>query len=182
MWTALGLLQACAFAWAVSPGPAGAERPPLTKNVPVWEFQNQGQDSGYDFNAPPRGMFLRIQFAESFDQELGPRQTYDFVPINPTTEFRTDSKAVFVVFGVHEHYASFQVNGRCYPEEVEGLAPTELVAEDAAELHLEDNSGYLRFFPPPGGWKPGRYKVEIHVGYAVTGYSLVGTMRFTVVA
>ncbi len=161
---------------------AFAERPPLTKNVPVWEFQNNGQDGGYDFDAPPKGIFHTIHTAESFDQEMGFRRTYDFVPVNPTEQFRAESPAVYVVFSVHEHYATFQVNGRCYPEDVEGLASTELVAEDAVQLHLEDNSGYLQLFPPPGGWKPGKYKVEIHVGYQVTGYSLVGTMRFTVVS
>ena len=169
-----------ALLWPGLPSEAAAERPPLTKNVPVWEFQNHGQDSGYDFDAPPKGLFHTIHTAESFDQEMGFRRTYDFVPVNPTKQFRTDSRAVFIVFSVHEHYATFQVNGRCYPEDVEGLAPSELVAEDAVELHLEDNSGYLQFFPPPGGWKPGKYKVEIHVGFQVTGYSLVGTMRFTV--
>ncbi len=179
-WRAAGPLALGVFLGALPIGQAVAERPPLTKNVPVWEFQNNGQDSGYDFDAPPKGIFHQIQTAESFDQEMGFRRTYDFVPVNPTDEFRPDSPVVFIVFSVHEHYATFQINGRCYPEEVEGLASSELLAEDAVQLHLEDNSGYLQFFPPPGGWKPGKYKVEIHVGYQVTGYSLVGTMRFTV--
>ena len=49
-------------------------------------------------------------------------------------------------------------------------------------LALEDESGYVKLTPPPGGWKPGQYKVEIHVGFAVNELSLTGTMRFTVAA
>ena len=43
-------------------------------------------------------------------------------------------------------------------------------------------SGYLQFFAPPDGWKPGRYKVEIHLGWEVSEISLMGTMRFTVIS
>jgi hypothetical protein len=31
-------------------------------------------------------------------------------------------------------------------------------------IATEDESGYLKLFPPTGGWKPGKYRVEIHVG------------------
>jgi hypothetical protein len=31
-------------------------------------------------------------------------------------------------------------------------------------------------------WKPGRYKVEIHVGEQINEMSLMGTMRFTILA
>jgi hypothetical protein len=47
-------------------------------------------------------------------------------------------------------------------------------------MALEDESGYVKLAPPTGGWRPGRYKVEIHVGFSVTELSLMGTMRFTV--
>jgi hypothetical protein len=46
---------------------------------------------------------------------------------------------------------------------------------------LEDDSGYLKLSPPHGGWRPGRYKVEIHTGEQVNEMSLMGTMRFTIV-
>jgi hypothetical protein len=49
-------------------------------------------------------------------------------------------------------------------------------------IALEDESGYLKLSSPPSGWKPGRYKVEIHAGEQVNEMSLMGTMRFTVVA
>ena len=74
-----------------------------------------------------------------------------------------------------------QVTALCYPEAVQGMNPMELVTEDAMELTTEDTSGYLQLFPPTSGWKPGRYKVEIHVGWEINDISLMGTMRFDVV-
>jgi hypothetical protein len=57
-----------------------------------------------------------------------------------------------------------------------------MIGEDAMHIALEDDTGYLRLFPPQGGWKPGRYRVEIHVGEQVNEMSLMGTMRFTILA
>ncbi len=159
-----------------------AERPPLTKNVPIWEFQNKADVPTYDFDAPPKGIFHTIQFSEGFEQELGFRRAHEMVPVNPTEEFRPDTRAVFIVFKLHQHYEPFQVTARCYGEEVAGLNPAQLVGEDAVHLALEDESGYLQFFAPDGGWKPGRYKVEIHLGWEVNAISLIGTMRFTVLS
>jgi len=39
----------------------------------------------------------------------------------------------------------------------------------------------VKLHAPQGGWKPGKYKIEIHIGWKVNEISLVGTMRFTVV-
>ncbi|MGH7254271.1 MAG: hypothetical protein ACREI3_00710 [Nitrospirales bacterium] len=68
----------------------------------------------------------------------------------------------------------------CFPEQVPGLEPGTVVSRDAVHMTLEDDSGYLQIFAPKGGWKPGKYKVEIHIGEEVNDISLVGTMRFTV--
>lgn len=153
----------------------------LTPNVPIEKFQNPGDFvPSYDFNAPPGGVFRSIQFTEGFEEELGFRRTHEIVPVNPTDTFRPDSPAVYIVFQVHPHYNPYQVFGVCYPEEVEGLDPQQIVAQDTMYLALEDESGYLKLFPPDGGWKPGTYKVRIHIGFEVNEISLVGTMRFTV--
>ena len=63
-----------------------------------------------------------------------------------------------------------------------GLDPAVVIGQDAMHIALEDDSGYLTLSPPKGAWKPGRYKVEIHVGEQVNEMSLMGTMRFTIVA
>lgn len=156
---------------------------PITKNAPIPDFQNRQQDVvPYDFDAPPQGMFLTITTAEGFDEELGFQRTHEIVPVKPTDQFRPDTPAVFIVFHLHQHYQGFQVFGYCFPEAVAGLDPTVMIGQDAMHIALEDESGYLTLSPPPGGWKPGRYKVEIHVGEQVNEMSLMGTMRFTVAA
>lgn len=158
---------------------AQAEEIELTPIVPIPEFQNKAETPSYDFNAPPRGLFLNVQLAEGYEHEMGFHQSHDIVPIRPTEQFRPDS-VVYIVFSTHQHYNAFQVSGRCYPEQVDGLDPKTLVAEDTMYIALEDNSGYVQLTPPPGGWKPGKYRVEMHIGFQINEISLVGTMRFMV--
>ena len=155
----------------------------ITPNTPIPDFQNRLQDvAPYDFDAPPQGLFRAITTAEGFDEELGFHRTHEIVPVKPTDRFRSDTPAVFIVFHLHQHYQGFQVFGRCYPEAVAGLDPNVMIGHNAMHIALEDDSGYLTFSPPRDAWKPGRYKVEIHVGEQINEMSLMGTMRFTVVA
>jgi len=159
------------------------EEIPLTKNSSISEFQNRSEEvRPYDFDAPPKGMFRDITLAEGYDEELGFRRTHEIVPIKPTDKFLPGTAGIFVVFQLHQHYQAFQVFGRCFPEAVAGLNPDTMIGQDAMYIALEDESGYLRLTPPAGGWKPGRYKVEIHAGEQINEMSLMGTMRFTVVA
>ena len=156
---------------------------PITKDAPISDFQNRQQDViPYDFDAPPQGLFHTITTAEGFDEELGYQRTHEIVPVKPTDRFRPDTPAVFIVFHLHQHYQGFQVFGYCFPEAVAGLDPNVMIGQDAMHIALEDESGYLTLSPPQGGWKPGRYKVEIHVGEQVNEMSLMGTMRFTILA
>ncbi len=160
---------------------AWAEDLPLTRNVPIDQFQNRLEDvKPYNFDAPPEGLFRSIETTEGFEEELGFRRQNEYVPVNPTTEYRSPSKPVFIVFRLHQHYQSFLIIGVCYPEDVPGLDPKVELTRDTVYIATEDESGYLKLFPPHGGWKPGRYKVEIHVGEEVNPLSLMGTMRFTV--
>jgi hypothetical protein len=160
-----------------------AEELPLTENVPISEFQNRTEDTTpYDFDAPPKGMFRSITTAEDFEEQLGFQRTHEIVPVRPTERFATNTPAIFIVFSLHQHYQGFKVFGRCLPESVSGVATGTLISEDVMQVALEDDSGYLKLSPPHGGWPPGRYKVEIHVGEEVNEMSLMGTMRFTVAA
>lgn len=162
-------------------GPVLSEDFTLTPNAPISEFQNRTEDvRPYDFDAPPQGMFLTIQMAEGFEEEIGFRRTNEIVPVNPTEDYAQDTAAVFVVFQTHQHYQPFKVFGLCYPEDVRGLESGTLVTQDVAQMTTEDETGYLKLFAPQGGWKPGRYKVRIHVGEAVNEMTLIGTMRFTI--
>jgi len=161
-----------------------AEELPITKNTPIPDFQNRQQEGSttYDFNAPPQGMFRTITMAEGFEEELGFRRTHEIVPVKPTEQFRSNAPGIFIVFTLHQHYQAFQVFGRCFPESVPGLDPQHVVGQDAMYIALEDESGYLKLSPPQGGWEPGRYRVEIHAGEQVNEVSLMGTMRFTILA
>jgi hypothetical protein len=156
---------------------------PITKNASIPDFQNRAQDVvPYDYDAPPKGLFRTITTAEGFDEEIGFQRTHEIVPVKPTDRFRPDTQAIFIVFHLHQHYQGFQVFGRCFPEKVAGLDPTVVIGQDAMHIALEDDSGYLMLSPPQGTWKPGRYKVEIHVGEQVNEMTLMGTMRFTITA
>ena len=161
--------------------PARAEELPITKNPSIPDFQNRTHDTKpYDFDAPPEGMFRSITMAEGFDEELSFRRTHEIVPVKPTDQFRPDTSGIFIVFSLHQHYQAFQVFGRCFSEAVSGLDPHTLVGQDTMYIALEDESGYLKLTPPQGGWKPGRYKVEIHAGEQVNEMTLMGTIRFTI--
>ena len=155
----------------------------MTKNLPIPEFQNKQEEvKPYDFNAPPQGMFLSITMAEGFEEEVGFRRTHEIVPINPTEQFAPDAQVIYIVFALHQHYQGFKIFGLCFPESVPELNESDPVSQDAMYVALEDESGYLRLLPPEGGWKPGKYKVNIHAGEQVNEVTLMGTMRFTVVA
>jgi hypothetical protein len=160
---------------------AEAEDLPITPNASIPDFQNRLEDARpYDFNAPPQGMFRTITLAEGFEEEISFRRTHEIVPVKPTEQFPSDTSNIFIVFQLHQHYQAFQIFGRCYPEAVTGSTTETPVSQDAMYIALEDESGYLKLAPPDGGWKPGRYRVEIHAGEQVNDMSLMGTMRFTI--
>lgn len=164
------------------PSTSSAEQLPLTENVPISEFQNRIEDvTTYNFDAPPQGLFRSITMAKDFEERLGFQRTHEIVPIHPTNQFTVDTQAIFIVFSLHQHYQGFKVFGRCTPDDTAGSTAETLVSEDAMHVALEDDSGYLKLIPPPGGWKPGRYKVAIHTGEQVNEMSLMGTMRFVIV-
>ena len=176
----IGAVLACAVMVLSSAPAIRAEDPPLTGDVPISEFQNKHENRSYDFDATPEGIFREIRFAEGFEEELGFRRTHEIVPVRATEVFRPESPAVFVVFKFFPHLDSFQVYALCYPEKVAHLDAKTIVAQDVMYIALEDDTGYLKLPAPSDGWKPGQYKVELHVGWKVNEISLVGTMRFTV--
>ena len=183
LWLPLLLRSTAVFLSLSAATLALAEDLPISPNPSITDFQIRQQDvTPYDFNAPPQGIFRSITMSEGFEEELGFRRTHEIVPVKPGDRFRPDIPAVYVVFLLHQHYQAFKVFGRCFPEDVAGFDPQAAVGEDAMYIALEDETGYLKLFPPQGGWKLGRYKVEIHAGEEVNEVSLIGTMRFTIVA
>ena len=129
----------------------------------------------------PEGLFLKIELAEDFEEDLEFRRGNLYYPVRPTDRFSTDASAVYVVFRVFKHYQAYQVIGQVYPDTVEGVSGKNMIDQDMAYLALEDESGYLKFFPPTEqGWKPGQYYIDIFVGYEANQVSKMGTLRFRV--
>jgi len=116
----------------------------FTRNVPIQEFQNLGDLPSYDLDAPPAGIFHEISFAEDFDDDLGFRRAHTITPVNPTDVFYPDTPVIYLVFALHQHYDSFQLTGLCFPEQVDGLDPTTVLAQETVYLALEDESGYIQ--------------------------------------
>ena len=133
------------------------------------------------FDQKPEGLFLNITLAEDFEEDLEFRRGNLYYPVRPTDQFATNISAVYVVFRVFKHYQAYQVIGQMFPDSVEGLPTSGMLDEDMAYLALEDESGYLKFFPPSDqGWKPGQYHIDIFVGYEANALSKMGTLRFSV--
>ena len=133
-----------------------------------------------DPNQKPSGLFYKIDFAESFEEEQGIRRGHGVMAINPRTEFSPDTRSIYLVFSLFKHYAPYQVFGRLYPENVDHQDPSTLLDEDTMYIAAEDESGYLQFFPRSGRWTPGTYQVKIYVGWETNEVNQMGTMRFTV--
>ena len=127
----------------------------------------------------PAGLFQSLDFAESVEEDRTIRRGHVYVPVNPTNTFSPDVPAVYLAFAVHKHLSSYQIIGRLFLETGTGLDPTQWIDEDIADLATEDESGFLKFFPPGGTWQPGRYRVEIYVGYIANPVNKMGAMRFT---
>ena len=132
------------------------------------------------FDHKPGGLFESLAFAESVEEDRTIRRGHILIPVNPTDTFPTTAKSVHLVFRVHAHLAPFQIIGRLFPEQVPNIDPQQWIDEDRADLALEDESGYLKFFTPWETWKPGRYRVDIYVGYMVNTMNRMGTMRFSI--
>jgi len=128
----------------------------------------------------PAGLFQSLDFAESVEEDRTIRRGHIHVPVNPTNTFAPNVPSVYLVFSVHKHLASYQIIGRLFLETGTGLDPTQWIDEDIADLATEDESGFLKFFPPGGTWHPGRYRVDIYVGYIANPVNKMGAMRFTV--
>ncbi len=111
---------------------------------------------------------------------MGKYRSYEIVPVKPSESFSADVPEIFVVFQVHPHYNAYQVFGRWFVENSEGVARNHLLGTDSMYLALEDESGYVSLKRPSAGWPVGDYKVEIHIGMKITDISQVGTLRFKV--
>ena len=130
----------------------------------------------------PEGLFLNITLSEDIDEDPEIRHGHIYYPVRPTDEFTIDAPAIYVVFRVFKHYQAYQVIGQIFPDTMNDTTTLEMIDEDIAYLALEDESGYLKFFPPSErGWKAGLYRINIYVGYKANAVSRMGTLRFRMI-
>ena len=134
------------------------------------------------FDQKPEGLFQNLTFAKDIEEDHTIRRGHIQVPIHPTDTFPTTINSVYLVFSVYKHYAPYQVIGRLFSETRADTPSTQWIDEDIASLATEDESGYLKFFPPDGVWTPGQYRVYIYVGYMVNTLNKMGAMRFHIQA
>jgi hypothetical protein len=166
------------FAEFDSPPDFFEDEPPANTSTPYKEYSSSPNLPSIDHK--PGGLFESVVFAESVEEDRTIRGGHILIPVNPTDTFSPSAKAVHLVFAVHKHLAPYQIIGRLFPEQVPDADSTQWIDEDRADLALEDESGYLKFFAPDGKWKPGRYRVDVYVGYMVNTMNKMGTMRFSI--
>ncbi len=128
----------------------------------------------------PGGLFQSLDFAESVELDPTIRRGHMYVPVNPTETFSSQIPSIYLVFSVHKHLSSYQIIGRLFHESGSRGNSSQLIDEESAELATEDESGYLKFFPPNATWPSGQYRVDIYVGYVANPVNQMGSMHFTV--
>jgi hypothetical protein len=131
-------------------------------------------------NQKPGGLFQSLEFAESVEEDQTIRQGHMYVPVNPTNSFPPHVPSVYLVFSVHKHLSSYQIIGRLFHDTGKEENSPPWLDEDVVDLATEDESGFLKFFPPGGTWPTGQYRVDIYVGYVANPVNKMGAMRFTV--
>jgi hypothetical protein len=158
------------------------------QTLPDFSSDNDPAPDEKDLSSPtvpstdqkPGGLFQSLDFSESVEEDRTIRRGHVYVPVNSTTTFFPEIPSVYLVFSVHKHLSSYQIIGRLFHESGPGSNPSHLVDEESAELATEDESGFLKFFPPNGTWQSGRYRVDIYVGYMASPMNKMGSMHFTV--
>jgi len=130
---------------------------------------------------PPTGFFVNLALAQGYKESIDSFQTERYKPVNPDTTFKSDIEAIYMVFDLLPRESPARVIGQLFLAKGEGRAEDQLVHEEAAYLMTAQDSGFLQFLRPQGGWVPGDYKVKIHLGERVTEASQLGTLRFRIV-
>lgn len=108
---------------------------------------------------------------------------HEFLPLNPTDTFRREDAEIVLVFTLTSTQEDEVVlTSRWVAERTSGLNPNTLIGVDAVRLGLNERSGYFRLRRSDGGWKPGTYRVDLHLGEAISAYTHIAEARFRVVA
>lgn len=130
---------------------------------------------------PPAGFFTNLALAHGYKESKDAFQTDRYKPVNPSTTFKPDVEAVFIVFDILPRENPAHILGQLFLAKGEGQPDDKLLHEEEVYLQTSQDSGFIEFPRPKQGWVPGEYKVKIHIGEKITDASQLGTLRFRIV-
>lgn len=130
---------------------------------------------------PPSGFFTNLALAHGYKESTDAFQTDRYKPVNPSTTFKPDVEAVFMVFDVLPRENPAHILGQLFLAKGSGRAEDQLLHEVGVYLQTSQDSGFIEFQKPKEGWVPGEYKLKIHIGEKITDASQLGTLRFRIV-
>jgi hypothetical protein len=128
------------------------------------------------------GLFNNLVTAVGAEIDPGRAGFHMVRPIGVTDTFPSDVPEIYVVVELKQSaFDMFRLIARFILEDPEGKPVGTLLHTDKAHFEFSDTGGYLTMRQPPGGFPPGRYRVEIHYGEEVNALSLMTLVRFTVI-
>lgn len=130
---------------------------------------------------PPSGFFTNLALAHGYRESKDAFQTDRYKPVNPSTTFKPDVEAVFMVFDILPRENPAHIFGQLFLAKGDGRPEDQLLHEEGVFLQTSQDSGFIEFLRPKEGWVPGEYKLKIHIGEKITDASQLGTLRFRIV-
>ena len=129
---------------------------------------------------PPTGFFTKLTLAHGYQAVKDVFQTDRYKPEQPASSFKSDVDAIYLVFDLLPRENPVHIIGQLYLDKADGGSKEKLIEEEEVYLTTSQDSGFVEFSRPPGGWIPGDYKLKLHLGERVTQASQVGTLRFKI--
>jgi len=128
----------------------------------------------------PTGFFTKLTLAHGYQALKDVFQTDRYKPEKPASTFKSDVDAIYLVFDLLPRENPAHIISQLYLDKGDGRSKEELLEEEEVYLTTSQDSGFVEFSRPPGGWIPGNYKLKIHLGEKVTQASQIGTLRFKI--
>lgn len=139
----------------------------------------------------PQSAFLWIAMArdyktswDSFGRQGWMTDDAYFLPVDPgVSEFTPDTEVFYIVFAAAALDAPSQYRAAWYYMPDGKTREAEMAGTDALTLDMNEKSGYLEIYRPPGGWKKGKYLIRLFFespGQELYDPNVVGTMEFTI--
>jgi hypothetical protein len=147
----------------------------------MWgQFAIAANDPESAMEKPPTGFFTKLALAHGYQAVQDVFQTDRYKPEKPSTTFKSDVDAIYLVFDLLPRENPAHIITQLYLDKGDGRANEKLLYDREVYLTTSQDSGFVEFGRPEQGWIPGDYKLKIHLGEEVTGASQIGTLRFKI--